>query len=94
MAANTPKSRRVCAGRIYKRQLRNMELIPIAKGRKHRSRRKKDQTKTGMLLVKVTDGESSWKNWKRLHRYPFMEQQVGRPLLKEETVHHINGVRG
>ena len=40
----------------------------------------------GYVQVYTSDG------WKREHRL-VMESIIGRPLLAEETVHHINGIR-
>ena len=84
------KSKGLCEAH-YKRKLRNLELIPITKGRQHRLGETKAD-KNGYLLIKVRNGASNWRNWSRMHRY-VMEQHIGRPLLKHETVHHINGVR-
>lgn len=47
-------------------------------------RTKNDQ---GYIVLTLLDGSRV-----REHRH-IMEQHLGRPLLSEETVHHINGVR-
>lgn len=37
--------------------------------------------------------DESGKRFQQLQHRLVMEEQIGRPLLPEETVHHINGVR-
>ena len=46
-------------------------------------------TEDGYKRIKLRNGE---RGWMPEHRY-VMEQHIGLPLLKHETVHHINGVR-
>ena len=43
----------------------------------------------GYVQVKVLPGKGAW----RPQHILVMEQMLGRPLTKEEVVHHINGVR-
>ena len=50
----------------------------------------------GYVLVRVprgTPGTQAGRGWMHEHRY-MMQQHLGRPLARTETVHHVNGKKG
>lgn len=83
------KGRGLCSSHLYQ-QNNGIELRPIAS---------KTPGEWGPWFTKPADGyvrRTKTLNGKRItemqHR-SFMEKHLGRPLTKEENVHHINGVR-
>ena len=50
------------------------------------------QVRDGYIYVKISEGNGKNNDWVRQHRLT-MEQNLGRPLFPDETVHHKYGIR-
>ena len=86
-------ARELCDGH-YKQLRRGVALRPL--GRDYIPRlplNTKRTVKNGYVRVKIGEGpRGPHDGWMLEHRY-VMEEELGRPLLKHETVHHVNGDR-
>lgn len=59
-----------------------------------RTKRKiKNTNRKGYVIVSAPGHPNAYSNGKILEHVLVMSQQLGRPLLSEETVHHKNGIR-